>query len=154
MTPHLKNQLLSLCFTFTFLIVFVHQVHFWPIGTSLPVFAGFIFMNSLPAFLLTLFMYLAVVAVLAVPDQFAFLICLVWLLFLDFVHSWWSLFSLLRIIVVILIIALHFLSMIALLILELLSNCVVVAIRDMSSRVIVVWSFWTTTLCNSLGSAN
>jgi hypothetical protein len=58
-----KNQLLSMLIS---LLLFVSHIHFWPVGTSLFVFAWFIVFDSFPAFFLSMVLDFAIEAVLSV----------------------------------------------------------------------------------------
>ncbi len=59
----MKNQLLSMLIS---LLLFVSHIHFWPVGTSLFVFAWFIVFDSFPAFFLSMVLDFAIEAVLSV----------------------------------------------------------------------------------------
>ncbi len=61
----MKNRLLSLLIA---VLILVSPIHFWPVGTSLFVFAQLIFFDSLWAFeFLGMILYLAVETVFPVP---------------------------------------------------------------------------------------
>ncbi len=75
-----KNLLLPLLLTFTFVLVFVHHIHFRPKGSSLPVFAGFNFLDFFPAFFLSVALDLAKVAEFAISVGIVaveFCVCLI-----------------------------------------------------------------------------
>ncbi len=82
--------MLSLLFTFNFLTVFVHHIHSGPIGAYLHVSAGLIFLDSFPAFFLSMILPLLF---MLLPGLSLFIICsgpawlLLWLLFLGLVPS-------------------------------------------------------------------
>ncbi len=60
----MKNRLLSLLISVSIL---VSHIHFWPLGTSLFVFAWFIVLDSFSALFLCVILDFAVKAILPVP---------------------------------------------------------------------------------------
>jgi hypothetical protein len=60
----MKNRLLSQLIS---VLILVSHIHFWPVGTSLFVFARLIFFDSLSAFFLGMILDLAVETVFSVP---------------------------------------------------------------------------------------
>jgi hypothetical protein len=63
----LDEWLLSLLIS---VLILVSHIHFWPVGTSLFVFARLIFFDSLSAFFLGMILDLAVETVFSVPVPF------------------------------------------------------------------------------------
>ena len=63
-----KTLLLSLLISFIlFTVAVAGHIHFWPIGSSLFVFARFIVFHSLPAFFLSVILDFAIEAIFPIP---------------------------------------------------------------------------------------
>jgi len=60
----MKNWLLSLLIS---LLILVSHIHFWPVGTSLFVFAQLVFPDSLPAFFLGMILDFTVETIFSIP---------------------------------------------------------------------------------------